>query len=195
MNREVDSNRHSSGLWWLPRALHLKARRRWRNWWRWVCERSPGLCLSLESARKTVFRFDPEVLEVQIAALSLSAAVRLMFRALGASGHTFEDTLLTNLLPFWAWAALFGGMGVGHLVALAMRRLEWRATGAMLGVLAWSFVSVLMLLDGLASPGTVLFPVVALSEAWVYLRLTTCCFDAGSPSIADELVDESDGES
>ena len=190
MNREANLKPRAAGLRWLPRAVRLKLRRRWRNWWRWVCQQSPGLCLSLESARKTVFRFDPEVLEVQIAALSLSAAVRLTFRALGATGPTFEDTLLTNLLPFWAWAALFGGMGVGHLVALAMRRLEWRATGAMLGVLAWSFVSVLMLLDGLASPGTVLFPVVALSQAWVYLRLTTCCFDAGSSAAADE----SDGE-
>ena len=190
MSRDANPDGHDAKLWWLLRAMRLKLRRRWRNWWRWVCERSPSLCLSLESARKTMFRFDPEVLEVQIAALSLSAAVRLGFRALGASGRAFEDALLTNLLPFWAWAALFGSMGVGHLVALAMRRLEWRATGAMLGVLAWSFVSTLMLLDGLTSPGTVLFPVIALSQAWVYLRLTTCCFDAGSSMAANDSDDE-----
>ena len=51
----------------------------------------------------------------------------------------------------------------------------------MLGVLIWSFVSVLMMLDALNSPGTVLFPIIALSEAWVYLRLTTGCFESDSP--------------
>ena len=186
MSRLANSKSRAAGLW-LPRALRLKLRRRWRNWWRWVCARSPALCLRLESARKAMLRFDPEVLEVQIAALALSAATRLTFRALGATGATFEDTLLTNLLPFWAWAILFGAMGVGHIVALGVRRLAWRAFSAMMGVLIWSFVSVLMLLDGLINPGTVLFPVVALSEAWVYLRLTTCCFDKRAVSMADEL--------
>ena len=186
MNREANSNRHGVISAWPLRALRLQLRRRWRNWWRRVCERSPGLCLQLESVRKKMFRFDPEVLEVQIAALALSAAVRLIFRALATSGQKFEDTLLTNLLPFWAWAILFGVMGVGHILALGARRLSLRASIAMMGVLIWSFVSVLMLLDGLTSPGTVLFPIVAFSEAWVYLRLTTCCFDTSAAPTTNE---------
>ena len=61
MNREANSNRHGVISAWPLRALRLQLRRRWRNWWRRVCERSPGLCLQLESARKKMFRFDPEV--------------------------------------------------------------------------------------------------------------------------------------
>ena len=184
MNREINSpiTRRGSLLWRLHSAQR-KSRRRWQALGKWVCQRSPDLCLRLECVRKAVFRYDPEVTEiteVQVVALALCAAARLGFRALGGAGHTFEDALLTNLLPFWAWALLFGSVASGHLVALIRGRLGWRAIIAMLGFLTWSFVSVLMLLDGLTSPGTVLFPVVALCEAWVYLRLTTCSFESNS---------------
>ena len=174
MNREINSPIARRGsLLWRFRAVQRKSRRRWQALGKWVCQRSPDLCLRLECVRKAVFRYDPEVTEVQVAALALCAAVRLSFRALGGAGHTFEDALLTNLLPFWSWALLFGSVAIGHLVALFKGHLRWRAVVAMLGFLTWSFVSVLMLLDGLTSPGTVLFPVVALCEAWVYLRLMT----------------------
>ena len=159
----------------------LRARRLWRSGWSWICRRSPHLCAWLESGRKVVFCFDPEVLEAQIAALSLVVAIRWMFRVLRDTDLSSLTLLLTSLLPLWAWALLFGFMGLGHIIGLAVNRLQWRASSAMLGVLIWSFVSVLMMLDGLNSPGTVLFPIIALSEAWVYLRLTTCCFESDSP--------------
>ncbi len=180
-----------TSLWQLPwewkRHAWRRARRFWRDFWRRVCQRSPNLCRVLEAGRKAVFRFDPEALEAQIAALSLSAAIRLWFRALRVSGDLSEAHLLTSLLPYWAWALLFAAMGLSHVAALATSHLRWRALSAMAGVLAWSFVSVLMMLDGMTSPGTVLFPVIACSEAWVYLRLTTCCFteDTASPASSD----------
>ena len=186
MNREINPPMTQRGsLLWRFHSAQRRSRWHWQALWKWVCRRSPDLCLRLECVRKAVFRYDPEVTEVQVSALALSAAARLGFRALGGAGHTFEDALLTNLLPFWAWALLFGGVASGHLVALFKGRLGWRAVIAMLGFLTWSFVSVLMLLDGLTSPGTVLFPVVALCEAWVYLRLTTYSFELDSSSMND----------
>lgn len=172
-----------------------RARRFWRNFWRRVCQRSPNLCRFLEAGRKAIFRFDPEALEAQIAALSLSAAIRLWFRALRVSGELSEAHLLTSLLPYWAWALLFAGMALSHVVALATNHLRWRALSAMAGVLAWSFVSVLMMLDGMTSPGSVLFPVIACSEAWIYLRLTTCCFTEDSASATSSDAGDVAGES
>lgn len=147
-----------------------------RRFWSKVCERSPALCRSLEKGRKAIFRFDPEILEVQSAALCLSAALRLGFRTLWGESNLSSSGPLTNLLPLWVWSLPFALMALGHVVGLATGRLSWRATSAMLGVLVWSFVAVMMMLDGLSGPGTVLFPIVAISEAWIYLRLTTCCF-------------------
>ena len=151
----------------------------WRLFWTRFCERLPSLCCFLEDGRKAVFRFDPEVLEAQSAALCGCAALRLGLRALWGQSNLSSSAPLTSLLPFWVWSLLFALMGLSHVVGLATGRLSWRATGAMLGVLVWSFVAVMMTLDGLTGPGTVLFPIVAISEAWIYLRLTTCCSKDG----------------
>ena len=147
-----------------------------RRFWSKVCEQAPALCRSLENGRKAVFRFDPEILEAQSAALCLSASVRLSYRALWGENTPSNSGPLTNLLPLWVWSLLFALMALSHIAGLATGRLSWRATSAMAGVLVWSFVAVMMTLDGLTGPGTVLFPIVAISEAWTYLRLTTCCF-------------------
>ena len=162
----------------LLRALRLNRQRRWQTLWRGVCQRAPNLCRLLELGRKIIFRFDPEVLEAQIAALALSVAIRWVFRALHIGDASSVTQLLICLLPLWAWAILFGMMGTAHIIGLMTNCLRWRASSAMLGVFTWSFVSVLMMLDGLTGPGTVLFSIIALSEAWVYLRLTACCFDS-----------------
>lgn len=153
-------------------------RHRWSLFWLRVCRRAPTLCRFLESARKAIFRFDPEILEVQSAALCGCAAVRLGFRALRVEDDLSSAALLTSLLPFWAWSLLFALMGLSHVGGLVTGQVTWRATSAMVGVLVWSFVATMMTLDGLSGLGTALFPVMAISQAWVYLRLTTCCFSS-----------------
>lgn len=152
--------------------------RRWGLFWSRVCRRAPALCRFLEGARKAIFRFDPEILEAQSAALCLSAAVRLGFRALRIEDDLSSSALLTSLLPFWAWSLLFALLGLSHVAGLATGRLTWRATSAMAGVLVWSFVAVMITLDGIIGLGTAFFPIIAISEAWIYLRLTTCCFSS-----------------
>lgn len=161
----------------------------WRSFWTSVCERSPNLCRRLEAIRKTIFRYDPEALEAQIAALCLGAAVWMVAKNLRVSGTASVAHLLMSLLPWWFWVTLFAGMGLSHISALALNHLQWRAMSAIAGVLAWSFVAVLMMLDGIIGPGTTLFPVIAASEAWVYLRLTTCCFATDSLAKSPDETD------
>lgn len=170
------------------------ARHFWRGFWTSVCERSPNLCRWLEAVRKATFRYDPEALEAQIAALSLGAAVWMVAKTLRVSGTASVAHLLMSLLPWWFWVTLFAGMGASHVAALAANHLQWRAMSAIAGVLAWSFVAVLMMLDGIVGPGTALFPVIAVSEAWVYLRLTTCCFATDSLSKSPTETDTAIGE-
>ena len=171
------------------RAVSRRRQHLWRLFWRRVCQRSPQLCRWLEAGRKAIFRFDPEALEAQIAALSLGAAIWLGLRALHITQNMPAAHLLLSLLPAWVWATLFTTMGLSHIGALATNRLRWRAGSAMLGVLAWSFVAGLMVLDGMIGPGTALFPIVACSEAWVYLRLTTCCFTKDSVHLSAQDMD------
>ena len=177
----------------MKQVASRRIRHSWRLFWSRVCQRSPQLCRWLEQGRKAIFRFDPEVLEAQVAALSLGAAIWLGLRALHITQNMPAAHLLLNLLPAWVWATLFTTMGLSHIGALAISHLPWRAGSAMLGVLAWSFVAVLMVLDGMIGPGTALFPVIACSEAWVYLRLTTCCFAADSSSVWGQTTDEAAG--
>ena len=184
MNREINPPITRRGsLLWRFHSMQRKSRRRGQALGKWVCQRSPDLCLSLERARKAMFRYDPEVTEVQVAALALCVATRLGFRALGGVGYSFDRRATYEPAAVLGVGAALWYRG-NRASCGAESRDVWDGVPpvAMLGFLMWSFVSVLMLLDGLTSLGTVLFPVVALCEAWVYLRLTTCSFELDSSS-------------
>ncbi|MDQ3812762.1 MAG: hypothetical protein M3347_02280 [Armatimonadota bacterium] len=147
------------------------------SFWRGTCRCHPVLCQDLASIRRAIFQYDPEPLEVQTAVIAVGSALWvswLGYRPGGTQGtESAVYRLLTSLFPDWSWAVTFVWLGILQTVALVKNRMAWRTVSAMLSFVVWAFISVLLIVSLEPGPATVIFPVIALSEAWVYLRLTT----------------------
>ena len=137
-----------------------------------LCRLWPPLCVALSRWRSGLFRFDPEVLELQTGIMALALGLYL----LGSPdqwGHRPSNfsLMLLRLWPAPVWAGLFIVVGGAQIAALGRTWMLARWACAMSGFCLWSFVAILLALDGLPGPSVSVFPVIALSEAWVYLRL------------------------
>lgn len=138
-----------------------------------LCRLCPSLCSGVSQLRRVAFRFDPESLELQTGVMALALGLWL----LGAPSHPEQrpsnfGLMLLRLWPAPVWASLFLVVGAFQMAALTRSGVRARCVCAMSGFLLWSFVAVLLALDGLPGPSVSVFPIVALSEAWVYLRLS-----------------------
>lgn len=138
-----------------------------------LCGLWPPLCSGLEHLRRAAFRFDPESLEFQTGALALSVGLWL---SLASARPGPNQALLGRLgAPLWPtplWGIAFAALGLAQIAALGRARLRVRCGCAMIGFGLWMFLFVLAILDPVPGLGVALFPLLALSEAWVYLRLS-----------------------
>lgn len=138
-----------------------------------LCCLWPPLCSGLARLRQVVFRFDPESLELQTGLLALSVGSWLSLASLKPGQ---SEVLLgrwgAHLWPASLWGAAFALVGVAQIIALGRARVRVRCACAMSGFCLWSFLFVLAILDAVPGLGISLFPFIALSEAWVYLRLS-----------------------
>lgn len=153
-----------------------------------VCAWWPRIPQVLACLRRAAFRFDPESLEFQTGLLALALGVWLL--VLPTQWQHRPSNFSLMLLRLWSaplWASLFLLIGGAQLAALSQSRLTLRCACAMTGFCLWSFVAVLLAMDGLPGPSVSLFPVIALSEAWVYLRLRA---HGDSPSAKPGSEDE-----
>jgi hypothetical protein len=144
------------------------------GFWRCLCRKRPTLCRSLGEVRCALFQYDPEPIEIQTALIA--AACGLWISYFGYYPEPIKSEiyrLLTALLPDWSWAITFVLLGISQSLALWKGQLAWRAASAMLSFGVWSFMAALLIVNVAPGPATVIIPIVALSEGWVYLRLTT----------------------
>lgn len=152
-----------------------------RQWARQVASRCAGrlcclwppLCSGLARLRQVVFRFDPESLELQTGVLALSVGFWLALASLKAGQ---SEVLLgrwgAHLWPASLWGMAFALVGAAQVIASGRARVRVRCVCAMSGFCLWAFLFVLAVLDAVPGLGISLFPSIALSEAWVYLRLS-----------------------
>jgi hypothetical protein len=172
----------------------------WRKptdrFWVLLCRGCPPLCAALAAWRQSLFRYDPEVLEVQTAVMAVGAGLWIALPGYHPDrGGWGVYELLIRTLPDWAWSLTFVCLGVMQTLALCKRWTAWRAVSAMLSFVVWSSLSVLLVVDLSPGPATVIFPVIALSEAWVYLRLASRCDVVANDVAAHEVMahDEMNG--
>lgn len=137
-----------------------------------LCRLWPRGCELLARWQRGAFGFDPESVEFQtgVMALALGLWLLLLPNEWGNRSSNFRLMLL-RVWPAVLWASLFLGVGVAQMMALGRSHLKGRCACAMSGFFLWSFVAILLTLDGLPGPSAFMFPVVALSQAWIYLRL------------------------
>lgn len=138
------------------------------------CRLWPLLCSGLTRLRRAAFRFDPQSLELQTGALAISAASRLGVASI-TPGQT--EPLLGRLgalwpAPAWAVAVAFGLVGLTQIVASLFARARLRCVCAMCGFCLWAWVFALAVVGTVPGLGAALCPVIALSQGWVYLRLS-----------------------
>lgn len=138
-----------------------------------LCCLWPPLCSGLARLRQVVFRFDPESLELQTGVLALSVGGWLAWASLrSGQSETLLGRLGAHLWPTPLWAAAFTLVGAAQISALGRARVRVRCRCAMSGFCLWMFLFILAVLDAVPGLGVALFPFIALSEAWVYLRLS-----------------------
>lgn len=156
----------------MPEAIQPHRHREERAHRVGICRMWPPLCEVLTRWRRGVFRFDPEGLELQTGVMALALGLYLLCSPdqWGQRSSNF-GLMLLRLWPAPVWACLFIGVGGAQMVALNRAWMTVRCLCAMSGFCLWSFVAILLALDGLPGPSVSVFPVIALSEAWVYLRL------------------------
>lgn len=125
-------------------------------------------------------RYDPEALEAQTSLAAMCAG--LWFGWMNTPLPTVPPSLYAEAGVCRFWGAALILLGGAQAVALWSKRMRWRAASAMIGVGLWSGATVLLLGGAAAGRGSdgpsanlagALFPLIALSEAWVYLRLRT----------------------
>ena len=137
-----------------------------------LCCLWPPLCVVLARLRQVAFRFAPESLELQTGALAISVGLWLaLASAKPGQNAALLGRLGTHLWPVPLWGVAFAFVGLAQILALRRERVRARCLCAMSGFCLWAFLFVLAVLDGVAGLGVALFPLIALSEAWVYLRL------------------------
>ena len=142
--------------------------------WRCLCSKRSAWCRALNEVRCALFQYDPEPIEIQTALIAVGCGLWVSwFGYHPVLGKAEVYRLLTDLLPQWTWALTFVLLGICQSLSLWQGQIACRALSAMLSSLLWSFVAVLLWMDRAPGPAIVIIPVVALSEGWVYLRLTT----------------------
>ena len=164
----------------------VNALRQWGTWRRWarsatkrctlsLCCLWPPLCSGLTRLRRVAFRFDPKSLELQTGALSISAGLRLgVASIIPSQSEVLLGNLATHLWPAPSWGVAFAFVAVGltQIVASLRGRARLRCVCAMCGFCLWAFLFVLAVVGTVPGLGVALFPLIALSEGWVYLRLS-----------------------
>ena len=142
-----------------------------------LCCLWPSLCLGCTRLRRTAFRFDPESLELQTGTLALSVGLWLALAWLKPGQSAVLGRLGAHLWPALGWGAAFALVGLSQIIASVRARVRVRCLCAMSGFCLWAFLFILAVLDAAPGLGVALFPFIALSEAWVYLRLSLPSFD------------------
>jgi len=143
-----------------------------------LCGLWPPLCLGLARLRQIVFRFDPESLEFLTGVLALNVGSWLASPSLrpGSLRPGQSEALLgrwgAHVWLVSLWGVAFVLVGVAQILALGRTRVRVRCLCAMSGFCLWASLFVLAVLDAVPGLGISLFPFIALSEAWVYLRLS-----------------------
>jgi hypothetical protein len=128
----------------------------------------------LDKVRCALFQYDPEPIEVQTALITLACGWWMSYFGYHPTPAKSEVYRLpTELLPDWSWAVTLIVLGLSQSLALCKGQMVWRAASAMLSSAVWSFMAALLIVEAAPDPAMVIIPLVALSEGWVYLRLTT----------------------
>ena len=142
--------------------------------WQRFCRSYPDFCLMVDNVRRSIFQYDPETLEAQKGIMAVATGLWVIWAGYwpheAFSSPVYQ--LLMRFLPDWLWCGIFVSVGLAQITAMNWSKVCWRAASAMLSFILWSFIAALLALDTTPGPGIVVFPILALSDAWVYLRLT-----------------------
>lgn len=159
-----------------------------------LCCLWPPLCAVLARLRQAAFRFDSQSLELQTGALAISVGLWLALPPIRpGQSAALLGRLGAHLWPVPFWGAAFALVGFAQILALRRERVRARCLCAMSGFCLWAFLFVLAVLERVPGLGVALFPLIALSEAWVYLRLGVSPERArpGQPLVAPEHLSAS----
>lgn len=74
-------------------------------------------------------------------------------------------------IPLWVWAVPFLVIAFLQSAGVGLGNIPLRRLGIVLGAVYWVFLTLLMWLNGYWYGIGLLWPVLALSSAWVYLKL------------------------
>jgi hypothetical protein len=138
-----------------------------------ICQAHPALCTAARDLCQLLFQYDPEALEIQKACMSTGTGIWIMWAGYEKQlDGSALYVLLKHLLPDWIWGLIFVAIGVFQMVALKRNAIQCRASGAMMSFVLWSFITALLTVTVTPSPITPIFALLALSDAWLYLRIT-----------------------
>ena len=122
--------------------------------------------------RQHVFSYDPEPIEYQTIAMSLLSGIWV---AWPIHRKVIEDSAaymsLTHHLPPAYWGAFWILVASLKIYGIIHRASVIRKIGSFLGAILWIIASYVILSSAVPGPAIIVFPIIAVSQAWVFIRL------------------------
>ena len=78
---------------------------------------------------------------------------------------------MQELAPEWVWGLFICSLGATQLASLIASWWQWRRRSALGMCLVWVFISVMFWRANFSSTASVVYPFIALSQLWAYLRM------------------------
>lgn len=127
----------------------------------------------IRKIRESFYKYRPEPLEFQGALISFFVVVWVGW----PFSHQFSQfdsdmyRALVEILPHPVLGLWFFSLFLFHIYGLFRNNLRFRRVSAFLGSITWILFTTVYVLDSINAPSVLVFPVIALSQMWVYLRL------------------------
>lgn len=113
---------------------------------------------------------DPRIIEFGNALLAVVWGTWLIMPWEAWSGSVIYRPLL-HLAPEHVWGAVYAAIGATHVRVALSGSYRWRQVFSYVGVCKWSLVAALFISGQLHATATVVYGMVAVSSAWVVIRV------------------------
>jgi hypothetical protein len=136
-------------------------------------EPSPQLHVSLvHRLTDILFRRDFEFAELHSALAMLGWGLWVLNPFWDTFGSSISFRVMAAVAAEVAWGCGMTGLGIAQLVVLLMRSRTGRRVAAGIASITWLCISILLMLGNITSTASVIYPLLACSAGWSYLRLS-----------------------